>query len=38
MVRKALQDPTANLPCQRVQPVNGKLMWYLDQQAGSELK
>ncbi len=38
MVKRVLQDPTANLPCQQVQPVDGKLMWYLDQQAGSELK
>ncbi len=37
MVKRALQDPAANLPCQGVQPVNGKLMWYLDQQAGSGL-
>jgi len=37
MVKKALQDPTANLPCQAVQPVNGNLMWYLDQQAASKL-
>jgi 6-phosphogluconolactonase len=37
MVRKVLRDPTANLPCQRVQPLDGELMWYLDQQAASKL-
>ena len=37
MVKKALQDPAANLPCQGVQPAEGKLMWYLDQQAASKL-
>lgn len=37
MVRRALREPSANLPCQRVQPVNGNLMWYLDGQAGSRL-
>jgi len=33
IVRKALKDPSANLPCQKVHPVNGQLMWYLDQAA-----
>jgi 6-phosphogluconolactonase len=37
MVRKALQDPTANLPCQRVKPVSGELMWLLDQGAAAKL-
>jgi len=37
MVRTALRDPAANLPCQRVQPVDGNLKWYLDQQAASKL-
>src|SRR5262249_7416860 len=37
MVRKGLREPGANLPCQRVQPMNGNLMWYLDGQAGSRL-
>jgi 6-phosphogluconolactonase len=37
MVRTALRDPAANLPSQRVSPVGGSLMWYLDQQAGSKL-
>jgi 6-phosphogluconolactonase len=36
-VRKALQDPSANFPCQRVQPANGQLFWYLDQAAGAKL-
>jgi 6-phosphogluconolactonase len=33
IVRKALKDPAANLPSQKVLPVNGELMWYLDQAA-----
>src|SRR6185437_9965133 len=37
MVRKALKDPSANLPCQGIQPTNGQLMWYLDQGAGAQL-
>jgi len=37
IVRTALKDPAANLPCQGVQPVNGQLMWYLDQAAGAKL-
>lgn len=37
MVRKALNDPSANLPCQGVQPVSGALMWFLDQGAGKKL-
>jgi 6-phosphogluconolactonase len=37
MVRKALKDPAANLPCQEVQPVGGQLMWYLDKAAGANL-
>jgi 6-phosphogluconolactonase len=37
IVRKALREPAANLPCQKVQPINGKLMWYLDNAAGSKL-
>lgn len=37
IVRKALRDPSAKLPSQRVQPVDGNLMWYLDGQAGSRL-
>ena len=37
MVRKALKDPSAGLPCQGVKPANGKLMWYLDDGAGAKL-
>ena len=37
IVRTALKDPSAKLPCQGVQPVNGNLMWYLDQPAGAKL-
>jgi 6-phosphogluconolactonase len=37
MVPKALRDPSANLPCQRVRPVNGELMWYMDAPAGAKL-
>jgi 6-phosphogluconolactonase len=37
IVRTALRDPAANLPCQGVKPIQGKLMWYLDQAAGARL-
>ena len=37
IVRTALQDPSAHLPCQGVKPENGELMWYLDQAAGAKL-
>ena len=37
IVRTALRDPSANLPCQRVRPIHGKLMWYLDKAAGAKL-
>ena len=37
IVRKALKDPAANLPSQKVLPVNGELMWYLDQGAAAKL-
>ena len=37
IVRKALKEPGANLPCQRVQPAKGELMWFLDQAAGAKL-
>lgn len=37
MVRKALKDPDANLPCQRVRPIDGELMWYLDKAAASRI-
>lgn len=37
IMRKALREPAANLPCQLVQLANGNLMWYLDAAAGSKL-
>src|SRR5258708_32726117 len=37
IVQKAIKDPAANLPCQGVRPVNGNLMWYLDQAVGARL-
>jgi 6-phosphogluconolactonase len=37
IVRTALKDPSANLPCQGVKPVSGNLMWYLDNAAGAKL-
>ena len=37
MVRRALKDPSANLPCQGVKPVNGELVWYLDKGAAVKL-
>jgi len=37
IVRTALKDPSANLPCQGVKPANGNLMWYLDGAAGAKL-
>ena len=37
MVQKALKDPSANRPCQRVRPVDGELVWYLDQGAAAKL-
>jgi len=37
IVRTALKDPSANLPCQGVQPISGNLMWYLDSAAGAEV-
>lgn len=37
IVRTALKDPSANLPCQGVKPVSGNLMWYLDKAAGAKL-
>jgi 6-phosphogluconolactonase len=36
MVRRALKDSTANLPCQKVRPDDGELLWYLDK--GAALK
>jgi 6-phosphogluconolactonase len=37
MVRRALKDPGANLPCQRVRPASGELLWYLDKGAALRL-
>jgi 6-phosphogluconolactonase len=37
MVGRALKDPTANLPCQGVRPVDGELAWFLDQAAAARL-
>ena len=37
MVREVLQNPQANLPSQRVQPANGRLIWQLDRAAASAL-
>jgi len=37
MVRKALKDPAAHLPCQGIKPASGELMWYLDKGAAAEL-
>jgi 6-phosphogluconolactonase len=37
MVKKALQDPGAHLPCQGVAPVDGELLWYVDKEAGAKL-
>src|SRR5258708_7285716 len=37
MVGRALKDPAANLPCQGVKPLDGELMWFLDQGAAAKL-
>jgi 6-phosphogluconolactonase len=37
MVRRALKEPAANLPCQRVRPEHGELLWYLDKGAAVKL-
>ncbi|HEV2730412.1 MAG TPA: 6-phosphogluconolactonase [Terriglobales bacterium] len=37
MVRTVLEDRNANLPSQKVQPVNGKLLWLLDRAAAGKL-
>ena len=37
MVRKALKDPDANLPCQGVRPTRGSLDWFLDKGAATKL-
>jgi 6-phosphogluconolactonase len=37
IVRRALKDPAANLPCQEVRPNHGNLMWFLDKDAAARL-
>jgi 6-phosphogluconolactonase len=37
MVRRALKDPAADFPCQKVRPTNGELIWFLDQAAAAKL-
>lgn len=37
MVKRALRDPLADLPCQKIPPNDGELMWFLDQGAASKL-
>lgn len=37
IVCRVLKDPAENLPSQRVQPVDGNLMWYMDKAAGAKL-
>ncbi|HXF11607.1 MAG TPA: 6-phosphogluconolactonase [Terriglobales bacterium] len=37
MVRRALKDSAANLPCQKVRPDDGALLWYLDKGAALKL-
>jgi 6-phosphogluconolactonase len=37
MVGRALRDPASNLPCQGVRPVDGELVWFLDQAAAAKL-
>lgn len=36
MLREVLQNKDANLPCQQVRPVNGKLLWMVDQPAAGK--
>lgn len=36
-LRRVLQDESANLPAQMVRPVNGTLLWIVDQAAASKL-
>lgn len=38
IVQQALENPQANLPCQRVRPEDGKLMWMLDRTAAGSLR
>jgi 6-phosphogluconolactonase len=37
MVRRALKDPSAKLPCQSVRPENGEVVWFLDKGAAVKL-
>jgi len=38
MVKRVLtEDLSAGLPSQRVKPINGELMWFLDQPAAAKL-
>jgi 6-phosphogluconolactonase len=37
MLREVLQNEKADLPCQRVRPINGGLLWLVDQAAASGL-
>jgi 6-phosphogluconolactonase len=37
IVRKALKEPAADLPCQRVRPHDGGLEWFLDKGAAMKL-
>jgi 6-phosphogluconolactonase len=37
MVRRALKEPSANLPCQAVRPTEGELIWFLDKGAAVKL-
>ena len=37
IVRTILKDPAANLPSQRVKPIKGELIWYLDAAAAGRI-
>lgn len=37
IVHEALENPQSGLPCQRVRPTNGRLVWLLDRAAASGL-
>ena len=36
-LKQVLEDPTAGLPSQGIRPLNGKLLWFVDQAAASAL-
>jgi 6-phosphogluconolactonase len=38
IVHEVLEDPQADLPAQKVQPVSGRLLWMLDQAAANALQ